>query len=125
MIESLLDWISQHAKFEAESGVTNGWNWVKYTDGTCEMWARNLQADQETVRVGDLVNGMYRGFITVPYPIKLIDGVVVSVFNNSNCFAGGSSLMLEENKARVVLQSVNAITTNTILNSCFIKGRYK
>lgn len=125
MIESLLDWIQKHAKFEAESGVTNGWNWVKYTDGTCEMWARKPQADQETVRVGDLVNGMYRGFITVPYPVKLIDGVVFLVFNNSNCFASSCSLVLEENKVSVVLQSEQAITTNTTLNSCFIKGRYK
>lgn len=125
VIESLLDWISQHAKFEMESGVTNGWNWVKYTDGTCEMWAVRPKADQESIYLNNLVNGMYRGFITVPYPVKLIDGVVVAVFNNSNCFAGGSSLMPEEDKVRVTLQCVNAVTTSTTLNSCFIKGRYK
>lgn len=36
VIDSLLDWVSQHAKIEIELDENTTWEWVKYSDGTAE-----------------------------------------------------------------------------------------
>lgn len=38
LIDSMLKFLGQKSVTVAETGTTGDWNWVKYADGTAEMW---------------------------------------------------------------------------------------
>lgn len=44
MIESLLDWISDHTEFITEKGSSGNWRWKKYADGTSEATYKRMLA---------------------------------------------------------------------------------
>lgn len=49
MIESLLDWISEHAEFVTEKGSSGNWRWKKYADGTSKAtYKRTLTLNFDT-----------------------------------------------------------------------------
>lgn len=49
MIESLLDWISEHAEFATEKGSFGNWKWKKYADGTSKaVYKRTLTLNFDT-----------------------------------------------------------------------------
>lgn len=49
MIESLLDWISEHAEFYKEKGSSGNWRWEKYADGTSKAtYKRTLTLNFDT-----------------------------------------------------------------------------
>lgn len=49
VIESLLDWISEHAEFATEKGSFGNWKWKKYADGTSKaVYKRTLTLNFDT-----------------------------------------------------------------------------
>lgn len=55
LIDSILKFLADKSEIIAEKGTTDGWDWIKYADGRCELNAARqvaLQAGQEVTGTG-------------------------------------------------------------------------
>ena len=55
LIDSILKFLADKSEIIAEKGTTDGWDWIKYADGRCELNATRqvaLQAGQEMTGTG-------------------------------------------------------------------------
>ena len=81
VIESLLDWISEHGRFTDSTGKDKNLNWIKFTDGTAEIYGT---ADYNA-GTGDALAGtnntVYYKALTIGIPISLtaVDSVDLSL----------------------------------------------
>lgn len=124
LIDSMLEFLGRKSVIAAEKGTTGDWNWIKYADGTCEMWGEIIP-ENELVEVDQLVNGLYRGSISIPYPIHLVSGIGFTDCANSNFFATATILDTEQDTLTATItgakEGAPVIRTIKVL----IKGRWK
>lgn len=81
VIESLLDWISEHGRFVDGAGKNENLNWIKYTDGTADIYG----TVDYNAGTGDALAGtnntVYYKSLTIGMPIDLtaVDSVDLSL----------------------------------------------
>ena len=81
MIESLLDWISEHGRFVDSAGKNKNLKWVKYTDGTVDIYG----TVDYNAGTGDALAGtnntIYYKSLTIGIPISLtaVDSINLSL----------------------------------------------
>ena len=89
VIESLLDWISEHAKIEVESAENANWEWVKYSDGTAEAVTKLREEDIAWSGNSPLYYSSSRILALPSNVFTEVDMAVVTVFtNNGAVFTG-------------------------------------
>lgn len=124
LIDSILNFLAIKSEIIADKGTTGDWNWVKYADGSCEMWGNIAPAEQE-VQVNQLVNGLYRGTAIVKYPISLVSGIGFAEFANSNFFAINATMQPASNTLTVNIVGTKSNVVNVNSITCLIKGKWK
>ena len=81
MIESLLDWISKRGRFIDSTGKDENLNWIKFTDGTAEIYGTaDYNAGAGNALAGTN-NTIYYKALTIGIPISLtaVDSVGLSL----------------------------------------------
>lgn len=124
LIDSILNFIANKSEIIADKGTTNGWDWIKYADGTCEMWG-DVVPETTQILVDQLANGLYRGNAVVTYPIHLISGIGFALFANSNYFSTNTVLTLSADTLTVTIVGTKSSLVNVRSIKCLIKGRWK
>ena len=126
LIDSILNFIANKSEIIADKGTTGDWNWVKYADGSCEMWGNIAPAEAEqTVQVNELVNGLYRGSISITYPIHLISGIGFANAANSNYFSTHTILTLKSNSMTITITGAKEGFPAIRNVTCLVKGRWR
>lgn len=122
MIESLLDWISQHAKIVIEKGSDEKWQWEKYSDGSSEaIFKSDLNMDYD-----NQYGGIYTtASIREPYPEGVFNSV--DAFDGSTQSSGAGGVIIYESKSSLNIRLWNGAKTNNLqVNvNITIKGRWK
>lgn len=124
LIDPILNFIANKSEIIADKGATGDWNWVKYADGSCEMWGK-ITPENTQVLVDQLINGFYRGHAIVSYPIPLVSGIGFAEFANSNFFAIDTAMQLPSNRLTVTIVGTESSAVNVSSIKCLIKGRWK
>lgn len=124
LIDSILSFIANKSEIIADKGTTGDWNWVKYADGSCEMWG-NIALAEQNVQVNQLVNGLYRGSFSLTYPIHLISGIGFASTANSNYFSTYAILAPESDDITITITGAKEGVPVIRNVTCLIKGRWK
>lgn len=124
LIDSILNFIANKSEIIADKGTTGDWNWVKYADGSCEMWG-NIALGEQVVQVKELANGLYRGDFSVTYPIHLISGIGFANTANSNYFSTYTLLTLESDSITIIITGAKIGAPVIRSVTCLVKGRWK
>ena len=124
LIDSMLNFLSNKSVIAAEKGTTGDWNWIKYADGTCEMWG-NVVPENTQVLVDELATGLYRGNVVVIYPIHLISGIGFANAANSNYFSTYTLLTPESDSLTITITGAKEGVPIIRNIACLIKGRWK
>ena len=124
LIDSILNFLASKSEIIADKGTTNGWEWVKYADGTCDMWG-NVVLEAQEVQVDELANGLYRGNISITYPVHLISGIGFANTANSNYFSIYTLLTPESDSLTITITGAKEGVPVIRNIACLIKGRWK
>ena len=124
VIESLLDWISEHAKIVTEKGSDEKWQWEKYSDGSAKAILKLSLNTAFNIQYGSI-------YITVPinepYPEGLFKNVDALSGSTSSDGAGGVIFYNHSSNASLSMRLWNGNKTSNIELSvnATIEGKWK
>lgn len=122
VIESLLDWISEHAKIVIEKGSDEKWQWEKYSDGSSKaIFKSDLNIDYDNQYGGIYITAL----INEPYPegvFNSVDAVDGSTWSN-----GAGGVIFYEPESSLHMRLWNGMKTSNLQVSvnATVEGRWK